>query len=117
MLLEKKEVIDLLRCPKSGSKLTKIDKKLISESSTEPMKYNFAGDCPVLIDFKKGLLKKEGTKTLIDYIGRPEYNEFLKFLRGFVSPLQKETVENIDRLTKLLLATNDISRVLIVGGG
>ena len=117
MLLEKKDVIDMLRCPKSGSKLTKIDKKLISESSIEPMKYNFVGDCPVLIDFEKGLLKKEATETLLDYLERPEYNRLLKFLRGFVSPQQKETVENIDRLTKLLLAKNDISRVLIVGGG
>lgn len=117
MLLEKKDVIDMLRCPKSGSKLTKIDKKLISESRTESMEYDFVGDCPVLIDFEKGILKKEGTETLFNYIERSEYTGFLKFLRGLVSPPQKETVKNIDRLTKLLLTTNDTARVLVVGGG
>jgi SAM-dependent methyltransferase len=117
MLLDKKDTIESLRCPKSGSKLIKVNDRLIAELSTEPIEYEFVGDCPVLIDFEKGILKKEGIETLSTYIDQYEYTGFLKFLRGFVSPPQKETFENVQRLTKLLLAHKKTARVLIVGGG
>lgn len=117
MLLDKKDIIGMLRCPRSGSKLTRVDNKLVSASGAEMMEYEFVDDCPVLIDFEKGILKKEGIETLFNYIDRSEYTGFLKFLRGLVSPQQKETVENTARLIKLLLATKDTARLLIVGGG
>jgi SAM-dependent methyltransferase len=117
MLLDKKDTIESLRCPKSGSKLIKVNDKLIAELSTEQIKYEFVGDCPVLIDFEKGILKKEGIETLFAYIDQYEYTGFLKFLRGLVSPPQKETFENVDRLMKLLLASKKTARVLIIGGG
>jgi hypothetical protein len=60
MLLNKQDTIDSLRCPKSGSKLIKVNDRLIAEFSTKPIEYEFVGDCPVLIDFEKGILKKEG---------------------------------------------------------
>ena len=117
MLLDKKDTIESLRCPKSGSNLIKVNDKLIAEFSMEPIEYEFVGDCPVLIDFDKGILKKEGIATLSTYIDQYEYTGFLKFLRGFVSPPQKETFENVQRLTKLLLTNKKTARVLIVGGG
>jgi SAM-dependent methyltransferase len=117
MLLAKKDVIESLRCPKSGSKLRKIDDKLIAESSAEPIEYEFIGDCPVLIDFDKGILKKEGIETLYTYLDKYEYTGFLRFLRSLVSPQLPETVENVGLLMKLLFASKDTARVLIVGGG
>lgn len=117
MLLDREDVIKTLRCPKSGSELTKSHDRLIVESTIEPIEYELIGDCPVLIDFGKGILKKEGTDTLSTYIDRYEYTGFLKFLRGLVSPPQKETFENIKWLVKLLLTNKKTARVLIVGGG
>jgi SAM-dependent methyltransferase len=117
MLLDKKDVFESLRCPKSGSKLKKIGDRLIPESSTQSIAYEFVGDCPILIDFDKGILKKEGIATLSNYIDKYAYTGILGFFRSLVSPQQQETIENVDRLMQLLLTDKDTARVLIVGGG
>ena len=117
MLLNKRDTIESLRCPKSGSRLIKVNTRLVAEFSPEPIEYELVGDCPVLIDFEKGILKKEGIETLSTYIDQYEYTGFLKFLRGLVSPPQKETFENVQRLMKLLLTNKKTARVLIIGGG
>jgi ubiquinone/menaquinone biosynthesis C-methylase UbiE/uncharacterized protein YbaR (Trm112 family) len=117
MLLDKKDVLEILCCPKSAHKLQAIENRLVAESSGQHIAYEFIGDCPVLIDFDKGLLKKENIETQNTFIKRHSYSGILDFLRRLVSPLQDITAENVNYINDLLFRSTSTPRVLIVGGG
>jgi SAM-dependent methyltransferase len=121
MLLEKKEVLEILRCPKTGSRLHQLDDKLIAESDTQHIEYEIIGDCPIMIDFDKGVFKKDNfsssASSLSSFIERNSYHGFLGALRNVVNPLQAASVENIKQFVDLLLSTQAHPQVLVVGGG
>lgn len=118
MLLDKKEVLEILRCPKSGAALLTINNKLIAESNAEKIEYEIIGDYPVLIDFENSVLNKEDIKSsLSSVIERQSYAGLLGIAKRLVSPPQSATAENVKQMFNLLLEQNDSVRVLIVGGG
>ena len=117
MLLDKKEVLEILRCPKSGTALRAINNKLIAESSEEKIEYEIIDDYPVLIDFENSVLKKEDIKSLSSVIERHSYAGLLSIAKRLVSPPQSTTAENVEHIFNLLLNRNDSVRVLIVVGG
>jgi len=117
MLLEKKVVLEILRCPKSGSTLKPINNKLIAKSNEEKIEYEIIEDYPVLIDFKKSVLKKEDIKSLSSVVERHSYSGLLSIAKGIISPPKSATAENVEHILNLLLKENGYARVLIIGGG
>ncbi len=117
MLLDKKDVLGILRCPRSGSALTAGNNGLIADSNGERIDYEIIEDYPVLIDFNKSVLKKEDIKTLSSVVGRHSYSGLLGFVKRLVSPPKPITAKNVENILDLILEGNDGARVLIVGGG
>jgi SAM-dependent methyltransferase len=117
MLLDKKDVLEILRCPKTGKRLQEKANKLIVESDSRHIEYDSIGDCPILIDFEKGVFSKDNFQSLPSLIERNSYRGILGSVRNLVNPIQTASVENIKQLTQLLLRNNPHPRVLIVGGG
>lgn len=117
MLIDKKDVLELLRCPKSGRRLRAIKNKLIAEANEEIIEYEIVEDYPVLIDFEKSVLRKEDTLSVSSVIERHSYTGVFSIAKRLVSPPKKVTAENVDHVISLLSKGNDNPRVLIVGGG
>lgn len=117
MLLEKKDVLKMLRCPKSGSTLKMINNKLIGEYDGKKVDYEIIEDYPILIDFEKSVIKREHIKLLSSVIERRSYSGLLSIAKHLASSPKTATVENVERILKLLLDGKENARVLIVGGG
>ena len=86
MLLDKEDVLELLRCPRSGSRLQKIGNELVADSGTAPARYDIIDDFPVLVDFNNSLLQKENIRTLGSVVERRAYHGFLGAAKRLASP-------------------------------
>lgn len=117
MLIEKKEVVKMLRCPKSGVMLREGNNVLVAEFDGEKVEYELIDGYPVLIDFKKSVLKKEDIGALSSVIERRSYSGLLGIAKRLVSPTKKVTSGNVGYLLDILLKGKDSALVLIVGGG
>lgn len=117
MLVSKKRVRELLRCPRTGSILRTCSNKLIAESNQEKVQYEIIDDYPILIDFENSVFKKEKTKSLSSVIDRQIYNGLLGVLKRIVSSSKKSTKENVEFIFNLLLKRNEKAKVLMIGGG
>ena len=117
MLLDKKDILELLRCPKSVRKLKAINNKLISESDEGIIEYDIVNDYPVLVNFEKSVFRKEDTLLVSSLVERHLYAGVFSVAKRLVSPPKKATAENVNYLVNLLSKGNDNPRVLIVGGG
>lgn len=117
MLIDNKDVLELLRCPKSGRRLRAINNKLVVEDNEDVIEYNLVEGYPVLVDFEQSVLRKEDTLSVSSVIERRSYSGVASIAKRLVSPPKKVTAENVDNLIKLLSKGNDNPRILIVGGG
>ncbi len=117
MLLDKKDVFEILRCPKSGKRLKRIDNRLIADNGDEQIEYEIIEDYPILINFDKSVLKKENVETLSSVIERHSYHGLLGMIKRLISPPQDATDENVKHIINLLFKSKNIPRVLIIGGG
>jgi hypothetical protein len=116
MLLDQKDVLKLLRCPKSGCPLKSIGNKLIAESGEDRVDYEIIKDHPILIDFDKSIIRKESIKTLCSPLQRHSYTGLLGVFKRLVSPPNSTTAENVRHIMDLLFDSNEMARVLIIGG-
>ncbi len=117
MLSDQKDVFKILRCPKSGSKLKRVDNLFIAETSDEQIEYEIIGDYPVLIDFDRSVLIKENIETLSSVIERHSYSGLLGIIKRLVSPPKDATAENVEHILNLLLKSKNSAQILIIGGG
>ncbi len=118
MLLDMREVFGILRCPKLGGKLKRIDDRLITDAGGgEQTGYDIIRDYPVLIDFDTSVLKKESVETLCSMVERHSAEGLLSVIKRLVSPPKKITAENVEHIMSLLLKSKTGARVLIIGGG
>ena len=117
MLLAKKDIYGLLRCPKSGARLKRVGNQLIAESGQEPAAYDIIDEFPVLIDPDQSLLGREQLTSIDSVIERRSHRGLAKCLKGFLSAPNRITLRNVDLLMRLLLASKGAASVLIVGGG
>jgi hypothetical protein len=117
VLLEKKEVLEILRCPKTGNRLQQIANKLVVESGSQPIEYEIVENCPILIDFDKGIFNKDNFLALPSLIETNSYHGVLGFFRNLVNPIQSASIENLKQFVDLLFSQQEHPRVLIVGGG
>jgi ubiquinone/menaquinone biosynthesis C-methylase UbiE len=117
MLLERKEVLEMLRCPKTGDKLHQVDYKLVADSSEKQAEYTIIEDCPIVIDFDKSVLSPDDLMRPFAAVERKSHSGLLAFLRNLVSPTLDSTTKNVQQFVDLLLKTTTNPQVLVVGGG
>jgi SAM-dependent methyltransferase len=117
VLLAKQDVLEILRCPKSGSKLEIIDDCTIAATSDRQIQYPLIDECPILIDFDNSVLERTHFQGAVDLPSRHSYSGVANFLKRLVSPPQSVTAKNIESAVDLLFKSTDRPRVLIVGGG
>jgi SAM-dependent methyltransferase len=117
MLLERKEVLDMLYCPKTGDKLHQVDYKLVTDSIEKYAEYSIIKDCPIVIDFDRSVLSPDDLSRPFFAVERKSHDGFLAFLRKLVSPTLDSTTKNIQQFGDLLLETHDNPQILVVGGG
>jgi Methyltransferase domain len=117
MLLKKQEVLEFLRCPKTGGTLSQVGHRLIAETDTQQIEYEIIDECPILIDFDKGVFSKDNFLSLRSSIDRNSSYGLLGSVRALVNPIQSASVENIKQLLNLIFSAQENPRVLIVGGG
>ena len=119
MLLERNQVIELLRCPKYHTPLTLSGESLISQTN-EPLhssKYEFVDHYPIVIDFEKSILNKKDTESAASVINRPAYQGISGMIKRVLLPRSQATKDNVDLLFSELLKKDGKPRVLMVGGG
>jgi len=112
-----RDVFEILRCPKSGSRLKKIDNQLVAEAGKEQAGYEIIKNYPVLIDFDSSVLKRKNIETLCSVVERRPSNGLLSVIKQVVSPPKKTTSENVEHIMNLLFESKNSARILIIGGG
>lgn len=117
MLIDQREVIKVLRCPKTGSLLQESDGNLVARNDKENVTYEIVKDYPVLIDFEKSVLQKDEATSLSSVVNRNNYSGFLGYIKRLLSPLNSNTIENVQESLNLILTDQDSVTVLIIGGG
>ena len=119
MLLERNQVIELLRCPKYQAPLALNGNNLISQTN-EPLHtstYEFVDQYPVVIDFEQSILNKKDTESATSVINRPSYAGLSGMIKRILLPRSKATKDNVELLFTELLKKDGKPRVLMVGGG
>lgn len=117
MLLTRKEVLEMLRCPKSGTALEAKENGLIAGTNSGDFEYEIIDGYPVLIDFERSVLKKEEIKAVSSVIERPSYSGLLGLAKKLVSPSKSATADNVKHAMSLLVDKEESAKVLVVGGG
>ncbi|PWQ99783.1 class I SAM-dependent methyltransferase [Leucothrix pacifica] len=119
MLLERNQVIELLRCPKHQTPLTIDGQNLISHTENPALssKYEFVDHYPIVIDFDKSILNKKDTEGTASVINRPAYEGLSGIIKRVLLPRSKATKDNVELLFSELLKKHAKPRVLMVGGG
>jgi len=117
MLIDQREVLKVLRCPKTGGELQQNNGHLVAARDQENVIYEIVKDYPVLIDFEKSVLKQEDATSLSSVIDRNNYSGILGQVKRLLSPLKSTTIENVQELLNLILTEQDSVTVLIIGGG
>jgi len=117
MQKKKEDVLEMLRCPKSGSALKLVGNRLVTESNDEDLEYEVIDGYAVLIDFENSVLKKDDVRSVSSVIERRSYAGLSGFVKRLVSPPQLVTTENIKHILELLFKDTERAQVLIVGGG
>ncbi len=119
MLLNREDIFELLRCPKTGASLKKISAKKLVSDNKEKIEYEIINRYPILVDFEHSILSKETTmfRRAKSVIQRTNYKGLNKSLKKLVSPNKKITIENVNEILTRLNSSNSESKVLIIGGG
>lgn len=116
MLLAEKELLDLLRCPKSGAELIKVGNKLRTIGNGRECEYDIINGYPILIDFECSILSRDQVENLASTVERRSYKGLFRIAKRLVSPLSARTMQNVKHLTSQLSGQR-VARVLIIGGG
>lgn len=115
MLLSQEEVLEILRCPKTGSRLRKNQAMLRSEVDPGIM-YEIVNGYPILIDFESSVVG--GASEFRSPISRSVYKSgWRAWIKKIVSPIKAETIENVKRFGALIKGISTRPRVLVIGGG
>lgn len=112
MLLDKKAVNKLIRCPLSGSALTRADDALLAAG----MRYPIVNGYPVLIPFEKSVLSEDHVQSLSSPITRNTHEGVKGFLKALVSPPNAKIAEHVALVVNELTQAMTTARVLVVGG-
>lgn len=123
MLVEVEECLDALRCPRTGSKLTRASSgklKPVCPDETETS-YCVVDGKPVMIDFSESVFSEGDIvrSNAASPIDRKHYGHVAGFFKKLLSPTKKSTVSNVNRLMADLQTTAGArpAKLLVIGGG
>ncbi|WP_154124908.1 class I SAM-dependent methyltransferase [Grimontia hollisae] len=116
MLLDQKDVLALLRCPRSGAEIKSIDTEANAISMSDDIQYQVLDGYPILLCSErcKGLGWQVSPQ--ISAVERSHYKGVLKVVKRMVSPPSHSTKDNVALLLTRLFEKKTNPRVLIVGG-
>ncbi|MEM9804837.1 MAG: class I SAM-dependent methyltransferase [Cyanobacteria bacterium P01_D01_bin.56] len=117
MLLNEKDVFDMLICPKSGLQLVRVGEKFISKNPSGDIFYETLNGYPILIDFNESVLSREDIAISNSVVTRYSYQGLIGALKKAVSPPKKATARNVSLIFEELDQVTDSPKVLVVGGG
>jgi SAM-dependent methyltransferase len=115
--MEQDAVLELLRCPRTGSRLQRSGSRLEASASAGPATYDIIDGFPVLVDFEQSILQRQEVCTVGSVVRRRAYGGLLAAAKRLVSPPKPATASNIAHLQELLQDGVPRPRILIVGGG
>ena len=113
MLLSREEVVDSLRCPRTGVPLKRIDQSLVSDDSHKRT-YRIVNGFPIMIDQEHSVVDSD--TALSSPIQRHRYGGLKRFLKRLVSPPKAATARNVAELMRLIKQDDPRPCVLVVGG-
>lgn len=116
MLLDQKDVVALLRCPRSGAKVKSIDSDANAISISDDIQYQVLDGYPILLcsEHCNGLGWQVSPQTSV--VPRNHYKGVLKVMKRMVAPPSLSTKDNVELLLANLFKKTAKPRVLIVGG-
>lgn len=121
MLVDTEKCLEDLRCPVSGSKLSKDGDHMVGKAvnGEAARRYPIVEGKPVLVNFDQSVVDKQtvtkvGTSSQIE---RMSYSGPSRFIKRLLSPEYKATLQNVAKLKEMLCALPEPARLLIVGGG
>ena len=121
MLLSQEDAFELLRCPRTGRPLKRIDSETLVAASDERAEYRIVRGCPVLVDFDDSVLTEQDflCSDAQSVVKRRSYGGASRILKRLVSPptRRKTTAANVSRMMGLLKQAEREPRVLVIGGG
>jgi len=119
MLLSEDEVFHLLRCPKTGARLRRIDDGTLAAVNDPTIGYSIVDGYPVLVDFDDSVLVEDHSvrRNLESPITRRRKSVLMRFLTALVSPPKQVTRKNVSHFLQSLKRRDGAPNVLIVGGG
>lgn len=117
MFISSEELLKYLRCPQSGSHLTREKDKF--KSKIGDFSYDVINGKPVLIDFAKSIFNRD--ECMISHasskVKRRKYQGAFKYVKSVISPQKKQTLKNVERFVEQLLKNESEALVLVIGGG
>lgn len=121
MLVSDEKCLEELRCPVSKSRLAENGDTLVCTGACEgeSREYPVVDGKPVLIDFENSVVDRETvTKTRgASEVERADYSGPARLVKRILSPENRNTRENIRKLTEMLHALPNPARLLVIGGG
>lgn len=118
MLLNKENIFEFLRCPKTDAQLKQKDEVTLIGSNAERIEYPILNGCPILIDFERSVVKQEDIfqNSAQSVITRKSNKGLSEFLKRIIFPTSKATLQNVNEISKRLHNSSGESTILIIGG-
>lgn len=117
MLVDRSELMTLLRCPRTGLALHSNVDSLSCSDDDCPCDYKVVNGFPLVVNFENSIFKREDLDSLTSVVKRKSYTGFKNALRSIVATPHSVTAENFKSLRSLLERSPGPYRVLVVGGG
>ena len=119
MLIKRKALFPILRCPVTGQKLFKKRNEYEFKYYTKNREnmYDICNGVPLLIDDKSSIVSLQDLKSFKPLVSRKIYKGFFSFTKKLTSPSKTRTKENVNLLISELSNIKEIPKVLIIGGG
>lgn len=117
MLVDRSELMTLLRCPRTGLALHPFIESLTCSDTDCPCDYKIVNGFPLVVDFENSIFKQEDFDSLTSVVKRRSYSGFRSALRSIVATPHSVTAGNLKSLRRLLEQSEGPYRILVVGGG
>lgn len=111
MLMDRTDVLELLRCPQSGEALTLVKDEL--HAVTADTRYRTIEGIPILFSNTNSGFSADG----VSQVARPDHSSLpRRLVQKYLFPVSSRTRENVTTLIEHCTTTQP-SKVLVVGGG
>lgn len=119
MLVDRKNVLELFKCPRTGVQLRRENPTTLAADDNAGIKYHVLNDYPILVDFDQSILDRDETlsRAAQSVVRRRAYSGLLRLVKRVLSPTPELTVQNVHELCSLLKKSSTSPKVLFIGAG